>query len=473
MTLSVILPELILLTVAFTVLMVAAFARDPGARISLWLSQLGLVAALIAVATQGSGEAGVWFDGLFVSDPLSIVLKLTILLLSLMVLIYSRSYLAARGILKGEYLALLLFAVQGAMVMASAHHLLSIYLGLELLSLSLYAMVAMQRDSKVASEAAAKYFVLGAIASGMLLYGMSIIYGVTGTLAVDRIAGVIATGDVPMGLSLFGAVFLLAGVAFKLGAAPFHMWLPDVYHGSPTAVTLFLGTVPKLAAYAMVVRILADALGGMAQDWNEIVVVLALLSVAVGNVIAIAQTNIKRMLAYSAISHMGYLLLGVAAGTSAGFAGALFYSIVYALMSAGAFGMVVLMGADGTERDALEDFRGLSSRSPYYALLMLVLMFSMAGIPPFAGFWAKWFVLREVVAAGMPWVAVTAVVFSVIGAFYYLRVVRLMYFDEGEGAPLAPRAGEHWTLSLNTAAVALLGLVPGSLMLVCLAALGA
>ncbi|RME33626.1 MAG: NADH-quinone oxidoreductase subunit NuoN [Gammaproteobacteria bacterium] len=470
---SVILPELILLTVTFVVLMVSACTRDSGARISMWLSQLGLIAALLAVAAQIGAGGGVWFDGLFVNDPLSIVLKLTILLLSLMVLVYSRAYLSARGILRGEYLALLLFAVQGTMIMASAHHLLSIYLGLELLSLSLYAMVAMQRDSKAASEAAAKYFVLGAIASGMLLYGMSIIYGVTGTLAVDRIAGVLAGGEVPLVLSLFGTVFMVAGVAFKLGAAPFHMWLPDVYHGAPTAVTLFLGTVPKLAAYAMAVRILADALGGLAQDWNAVIVVLALLSVAVGNVIAIAQSNIKRMLAYSAISHIGYLLLGVAAGNSAGFAGALFYMIVYALMSAGAFGMVVLMGADGTERDALDDFRGLSARSPYYALLMLVLMFSMAGVPPFAGFWAKWFVLREVVGAGLPWVAVTAVVFSVIGAYYYLRVVRLMYFDEGEGEPVSPGAGEHWTLSLNTAAVLALGLVPGSLMLVCLAALGA
>jgi NADH-quinone oxidoreductase subunit N len=347
-----------------------------------------------------------------------------------------------------------------------------VYLGLELLSLSLYALVALNRDSDVSSEAAMKYFVLGALASGMLLYGMSMLYGATGTLDLQGIAAAAAQADTPRLVLVFGLVFVVVGVAFKLGAVPFHMWIPDVYQGAPTAMTLFIASAPKIAAFAMTYRLLVDALPGLSPDWRQMLLILAVLSMAIGNVVAIAQTNVKRMLAYSTIAHVGFLLLGFIAGTPSGYAAAMFYTIVYALTGMGAFGLVILLGRAGFEADRLEDFKGLNERSPWFAFVTLVLMLSMAGVPPFVGFWAKWSVLAQVVAAGYVWLAVAAVAFAIIGAFYYLRVVWYAFFDKPtEEAPIAAGRPMRVMLSVNALAVLGLGVYPGALMAVCVAAL--
>jgi NADH-quinone oxidoreductase subunit N len=349
----------------------------------------------------------------------------------------------------------------------SAHSLLTIYLGLELLSLSLYAMVAFNRDSYPCSEAAMKYFVLGALASGMLLYGMSILYGMTGTLDIELIANTLAQQESNVAL-VFAVTFIVVGLAFKLGAVPFHMWVPDVYHGAPTPVTLYIGSAPKIAAFAMVMRLLVDSLGSLQADWQGMLVILAVLSLAIGNVVAIAQTNLKRMLAYSTISHVGFLLLGILSGTQQGYAASMFYIITYALMSAGAFGMIILLSRAGFEADEITDFKGLNQRNPWFALMMLILMFSMAGVPPTVGFYAKLSVLQAVIGIDMVWLAAVAVFFSVIGAFYYIRLVKVMYFDEAEDSqPLAPYFDLRFVLSANGLAVLILGLFPGSLMLMC------
>jgi NADH-quinone oxidoreductase subunit N len=385
-------------------------------------------------------------------------------------LIYSRRYAAARGMYRGEFFTLVLFATLGMMVMISANHLLSLYLGLELLSLSLYALVALQRDSKDNTEAAMKYFVLGALASGMLLYGMSMIYGATGNLEIPKIAQVIADGNANGTILVFGLVFLVAGIGFKLGAVPFHMWVPDVYQGAPTAVALLISSAPKLAAFAFVMRLLVESLGhaSLLVEWRQMLIVLAVASMAVGNITAIAQTNLKRMFAYSTISHMGFLLLGVLAGDQNGYSAAMFYVVVYALTSLGAFGMILLLAREGFEADRLEDFKGLNRRSPWYAFLMLLLMFSMAGVPPTVGFYAKLSVLQAVIDAGQIWIAVVAVVFSLVGAFYYLRVVRLMYFDEPvDTTPIRADTGMRVLLSVNGLAALVIGIVPGWLMALC------
>jgi len=371
---------------------------------------------------------------------------------------------------RGEFFALSLFAMLGMMVMVPANHLLTLYLGLELLSLSLYAMIALQRDSAVATEAAMKYFVLGAIASGMLLYGMSMLYGATGTLELTRMAEVIDSGTANSAILVFALVFVVAGLGFKLGAVPFHMWVPDVYHGAPTAVTLFIGSAPKLAAFAFIMRILVSGLGAdyLVEQWQWMLIIMAVLSLAIGNVVAIAQTNLKRMLAYSTISHMGFLLLGILSGNPEGYASAMFYVAVYVLMNLGTFGMILLLSRAGFEADNLDDFKGLNQRSPWYAAVMLMLMFSMAGAPPMVGFYAKLSVLSAVIDAGYLWLAVIAVLFSLIGAFYYLRIVKLMYFDDPvDRSPITPRTGMRWVLSLNGIAMLVLGILPGGLMALC------
>ena len=368
---------------------------------------------------------------------------------------------------------LVLFAALGMMVLISARSFLTVYLGLELLSLSLYALVALDRDSLVASEAAMKYFVLGALASGMLLYGMSLIYGATGSLDLATVHEAISDSGRGNVVLILGLVFLVVGVAFKLGAVPFHMWVPDVYEGAPTPVTLFIGSAPKIAAFAMLMRLLVDGLGSLHGDWQQMLIILAVLSMGIGNVIAIAQSNIKRMLAYSTIAHVGFLFLGVIAGNPDGYAASMFYVIVYTLMVVGAFGMVVALGRNGHECDQLEDFRGLNERNPWLAMLMMVLMLSMAGVPPLAGFWAKWSVLRELVAAGQSWLAVVAVLFSVIGLYYYLRVVRLMYFDPPSDAVRArPGADVQVVIGANGLAILALGIYPGGLLALCARAFG-
>lgn len=462
------LPEMFLLAMACTILLVVAFFKKTGANLAYILSQLTMVVSTVLVYHAMGGAEGLAFSDSYIKDALSNVLKIAIYLINIAVLMYSTSYLKERDLFKGEYYVLAVFATLGMSVMASAHHFLTLYLGLELMSLCLYAMVAMHRDSKVATEAAMKYFILGALASGMLLYGMSIIYGVTGNLAISAIATAIQTGDLNNTVLSFGLVFLVIGVAFKLGAVPFHMWLPDVYEGAPTAMTLFIATTPKLAAFAMMIRILVEGLGELQPYWQDMLIMLAVLSVILGNIVAIAQTNIKRMLAYSTISHVGFILLGVISGTEAGYAGSLFYALTYALMTLAAFGMVILMSRRGFEAEEIKDYKGLSNRHPWFALMMLIVMFSMAGIPPLVGFYAKLAVLKSIVDVGMLWVAVLVVLMSVIGAFYYLRVIKVMYFDTaGEAYEIDAPTDMRVMVSANAVAVLALGILPGSLMALC------
>lgn len=470
--LIIILPEITLFTLACLVLIVDAFSKDPLHVLTYRMTQVSLLLTLALVLNSFPDNAVIAFNDGFISDAMSATLKAFMCGISFVVFLYSHEYLKEHQALKGEYFVLGLFAVLGMMIMASAYSLLSVYLGLELLSLSLYAMVAMQRDSVSASEAAMKYFVLGALASGMLLYGISMIYGLTGHLQLSNIAEAINNESINRSYLVFGMIFLIIGMAFKLGAAPFHMWLPDVYQGAPTSVTLFISTAPKLAAFAMTMRILVDGLFPLVADWQSILMVLAVLSMAVGNVIAIAQSNIKRMLAYSTIAHIGFLFLGLIAGTVSGFSGSMFYIISYALMSMGSFGMVILLGRKGFEAEMLVDFKGLSLRSPWFAFIMLCLMFSMAGVPPFLGFWSKWFVLKELVASGFVELAAVAVFFSIIGAYYYLRIIKLMYFDKADSMTAIKASKQmRMVLSVNGLVILFLGLAPNALMALCLSAL--
>ena len=470
--LIIVIPEITLLALACLVLVVDAFSKDPLHLLSYWITQASLLVIMALVLLYFPDKVHLAFNGSFISDSMSAVLKVFMCGITFVVFLYSHEYLKEHKCLKGEYFVLGLFAVLGMMIMASAYSLLSVYLGLELLSLSLYAMVAMKRDSALASEAAMKYFVLGALASGMLLYGMSMIYGLTGSLQLVTIADTINLNPINQSYLVFGMIFIIIGIGFKLGAAPFHMWVPDVYQGAPTSVTLFISTAPKLAAFAMAIRVLVDGLLPLILDWQSILTILAILSMAVGNIIAISQTNIKRMLAYSTIAHVGYLFLGLIAGTASGFAGSMFYIISYALMSMGAFGMIILLSRHGFEAEMLEDFKGLSERTPWFAFIMLCLMFSMAGVPPFLGFWSKWFVLKELVASGFVSLAAVAVVFSIIGAYYYLRIIKLMYFDK-PNSMTAIKASKQMraVLSINGLLILVLGLAPNALMAICISAL--
>ncbi|MEW6313154.1 MAG: NADH-quinone oxidoreductase subunit NuoN [Pseudomonadota bacterium] len=463
-------PEIFLLAMASLILIVDLFVRDENRGVTYALTQLTLLGCALITASTGEELATYTFSGMFVGDLMAEILKLFTYISVSAMLVYSRSYLLARGLLRGEFFVLTLFAMLGMMVMISASHFLTLYLGLELLSLALYAMVAMQRDSAVATEAAMKYFVLGALASGLLLYGMSMIYGATGSLEISRVAYAIGDGgSANRTLLAFGIVFIVAGLGFKLGAVPFHMWVPDVYHGAPTAMTLFIGSAPKFAAFAFVMRLLVQGMQGMVADWSQMLLILAVLSMAVGNLAAIAQTNIKRMLAYSTISHMGFLLLGVLSGTLGGYGSAMFYVIVYVLMSLGAFGMVLMLSRAGFEADKIDDFKGLNQRSPWLAFMMLLIMFSMAGVPPTVGFYAKLSVLEAVLNAGYLWVAVAAVIFSLIGAFYYLRIVKLMYFDvPAESGRIEAQPDATMLISANGLAMLAAGILPGPLMELCM-----
>ena len=525
--------EIFLLGMACIVLVVDVYLPERFRRFTYQLSQASLAgAALLVLATFPETRAAT-FEGAFVADPMAAVLKVFILVVSGFGLFYSRVHLEARRLMRGEYFVLGLFAVLGMLVLVSAGSFLTLYLGLELLSLSLYAMVALDRESRMASEAAMKYFVLGALASGMLLYGISMIYGSTGSLGFGAVAESVgaaavagAGGGVEAGAGgeavagsgaavgsgsgvadgsaaavgsgvavgtgasgageaaaptgsgmrltlVLGLVFVVVGVAFKLGAVPFHMWVPDVYEGAATPVTLFIGTAPKIAAFGMLMRALVEGLGALQADWSQMLVVLAVLSMGAGNVIALAQSNIKRMLAYSTIAHVGFIFVGVVSGTAAGYAASMFYVLTYALMALGGFAMVIWLGSGGEEAERLDDFRGLNERNPWFAFMMLIVMLSMAGMPPFVGFWAKWSVLREVVAADMTWLAVVAVLFSVVGLFYYLRVVRLMYFDPPEEkGPVSSLADMRVVVSVNALAILALGVYPGALLRLCTAVVG-
>jgi NADH-quinone oxidoreductase subunit N len=460
--------EIFVLGAICAILLVDLFLDDAKRWISFALTLIALVGAAFVTVNFAVDERVTAFNGAFIADPMGDVLKLFAYGTVGAALLYARESLQQRGLFKGEYFVLALLALLGMMVMTSAGSLLTVYLGVELLALSLYSLVAIERDAEVPAESAMKYFVLGAIASGMMLYGFSIVYGLTGTLQLDDLAiAVREVGPDKLGL-LFGLVFIVAGLAFKFGAVPFHMWVPDVYHGAATPVTLFIGSAPKIAYFVLAIRVLAEGLGAMVESWQGILIVLSVLSMAIGNVVAIAQSNLKRMLAYSTISNVGFILLGILAGTTDGYRAAMYYTFVYVIMAIGSFAMILLLSRKGFEADKLDDFRGLNRKSPWFAAVMAMLMFSTAGVPPFVGFWAKLAVLGAVVEVGLEWLAVVAVVFSVIGAYYYLRVVKLMYFDEPtEEVEIQAGGTMRALLSLNGLAVLLLGIFPSVLIELC------
>jgi NADH-quinone oxidoreductase subunit N len=437
------------------------------------VSVISLVITAVLVIAQPVSTKIIALGGLFELDRMAQVLKFVILLTVAAVFVYSTDYLQRRAILKGEYFVLGLFATLGGMVLISGANLITLYLGLELMSLCLYAMVAFDRDSGIAAESAIKYFVLSSMASGTLLYGMSIVYGVAGSLDLGEISAVVRSAGIGDNIGLlFGIAFMIVGVGFKFGAVPFHMWIPDVYEGSPTCVTVFIGTASKLTAFALAMRLLPEALGGSQADWSQMLVVLAVLSMAIGSIVAIAQTNLKRMLAYSTISHVGYVLLGILSGTAQGYQASMFYMISYIVVAAGSFGMILLLARQGFEADKLVDFKGLNARSPWFAGMMAILMFSLAGLPPFIGFWAKLGVIQAVLGVHITWLAVVAVLFSVVGAFFYLRIVKLMYFDEPTDTEVIGGSMLMRTvLSANALLAFALGVIPGTLLQICQQAL--
>lgn len=464
------LPEIIVLATACLTLLADLFLRRRFKSIAFYIACLGVIAAgCVSFLYLGNFKVLI-FNGLFISDDVACLMKLFIYLTVLLSFIYSREYVNERQMPAGDYYLLGLFSTLGMMILVSAHSLLTVYLGLELMSLPLYAMTAIRRTDSDASEAAMKYFVMGAIASGMLLYGISLVYAVTGSLDLAHIAQIIGTQTPQQPLLLaFATVFILAGVGFKLAAVPFHMWAPDVYQGAPSSVTLFISTAPKISALGMAFRILTIGLADTAMQWQQIILVMALLSCALGNLFAVVQTKIKRLLAYSAIAHVGFALFGILAANAAGYAAALYYILIYSLMSAAGFGLIVLMSNHGMEIDEIEDLKGLNKRNPWLAFMMLIVMFSMAGVPPTVGFFTKLLVLKALVDVHLTWVAVLGLLFTVIGAYYYIRIVKIMYFDK-------PVKVEKVTLSrtstivysLNCLSLIYLGLFPGALIATCI-----
>ncbi len=472
------LPETFLLGAICAILLIDLFLKPDQRAITHWLSLAAVLGTIILIAIDAE-PAATAFNGMYIHDGIAAVLRIFVLGTTGTVFVYARGYLQDRGLQIGEFYLLSLFATLGAMVLVSAGSLVTVYLGLELLTLSTYALVAINRDSALSSEAAMKYFVLGALASGMLLYGMSMIYGATGTLDLKQIqaAATFAAGDVQQHQALlaFGLVFLVVGIGFKFGVAPFHMWIPDVYQGAPTAVTLFIGTTLKIAAFGMAYRLLEGGLAGMVSHWREMLAVLAVASLAIGNIVAIAQTNLKRMLAYSTISHMGFLLMGLLNGTPSGYAAAMFYAIAYAITASVAFGGILLLARSGFEAEEIDDFKGLNQRNPWYALIMLLAMASLAGVPPLFGFFAKLLVLKAALDAGMLWVVIVAIVMAIVGAYYYLRVIKVMYFDVADDKSALVLPDDlpfRWLLSLNGAALLVLGLFWGPLIAWCYRAFG-
>jgi NADH-quinone oxidoreductase subunit N len=468
------LPEMVMLAMTCLVLVVDLFLPQEKRGVTLLLSVATLALAIGAVIAVAPVTAVSSFGGSFVLDQLAVVLKIATCGITILVFVYSRDYLADHDIYKGEYYVLGLFATLGMMVMISAHSFLLVYLGLELLSLSLYAMIAFNRNSLSASEAAMKYFVLGAMASGLLLYGISIFYGITGTLDLNQLSAAVNSqlSLHPIALG-FALTFIVVGLCFKLGAVPFHMWLPDVYQGSPTSVTLFIGTAPKIAGFAMAIRLLVDGLGDLQVEWSQMLTVLAIASMALGNIIAIAQTNFKRMLAYSTISHVGFILLGLLSATANGYASAMFYTITYTITASVAFGVLLVLNRKGCEAENISDLSGLNDGNPWYAALLAIAMFSMAGVPPTVGFYAKLTVLQAVIQVDMLWLAVVAVLFSVIGLFYYLRVIKVMYFDKPaaeQTTTIKEALDVKVLLSANSLSLILLGVFPSSLMAYCILA---
>jgi NADH-quinone oxidoreductase subunit N len=469
------LPELIVLGMAMAILLIGLFSKN---NIAVYvLAQLTLLAAAFFTVATHTPAVGYAFSGMFVDDTFADVLKLMICLGTAMLFVYTRHYMRLRGMFRGEYYALVLFAVLGMMIMVSGQSMLTIYMGLELLSLCLYSLVALDRDNAKSSEAAMKYFVLGALASGMMLYGMSMIYGMTGSLNISEISSALqgALSGVPgpkNPVLILGLVFIVAGLAFKFGAVPFQMWVPDVYQGAPTAITMLIGSVPKFAAFAIAIRLLAQGLQPLTGEWQNMLLIMAVLSIAIGNITAIAQSNLKRMLAYSTISHIGFLLFGLMSGNLNGFASSLFYITAYVLMTLAGFGMILLLSRKGFEAETLDDLKGLNQRSKLAAFIMLITMFSMAGVPPTIGFWAKFTVLQAAWQAGFSWAVVFAVLMAAVGAFYYLRIVKLMYFDAPKDTVLIDAPMDmQLVLSINALALLVLGLLPQTLMSICGAAI--
>lgn len=462
-------PEIIMLLMISVILTVDGFLRPEKRVVSYILAQVTLLSVAVIVISGIPDKSQIIFDGCYIRDRLSDVLKIFILVVTAIGFLYAKTYLQQRDLFRSEYYVLSLCAVLGMMIMASAGNFISIYLGLELLALSQYTLVSFDRESKYGSEAAMKFFVLGAIASGMLLYGISMVYGVTGKLDFPGVLKASEAISEDSGLLVFGLVFLVIGIAFKLGAVPFHMWVPDVYQGAPTSVTIFIGTVPKLAGFAMAIRILVDGLGVYQVDWQGMLIVMSVLSIALGNLAAIAQSNIRRMLAYSTISHVGFIIMGFLAGTPQGYSAALFYTIIYTLMALGSFGVIIILSRKGYESDNLDDFKGLHERNPWYAAMMLLFMFSLAGVPPMVGFFAKLVVLQAIVEVDLIWLALVGVFFSIIGAFYYLRIVKLMYFDKTEvnSVPADIGNGVQMIMTINGMAMLALGMFPASLLSLC------
>ena len=462
-------PEIFVFSMACVILLVDRFTHERMPKVSFLLTQatllIGFYLSLVATPTADSVKA---FNDMFVLDGMATLVKLTIFFLTFVVLIYSQGYITERKMYRGEYFVLILIAVVGMMVMSSASHFITIYIGLELLSLSLYTLVAMNRHSDMATEAAMKYFVLGALASGMLLYGMSIIYGATGSLDVGSIRNAIQGMQSDEVMLIMGVIFILIGIAFKLGVVPFHMWIPDVYQGAPTSVVLFIGTAPKVAAFAFIMRLLVDGFQALAVSWSDMLIIFAVLSMGLGNILAIAQTNLKRMLAYSTISHMGYFILGILTANPNGYSASLFYIIIYSFTTLAAFGLIIMMSSAGFEAEEISDYKGLNKRHPWFAFLIAMVMFSMAGIPPTVGFFAKLSVIQALVDVDKYWLAVIAVLFAVIGAYYYLRVVKTLYFDKPETSePISANIGMQFVLSINV--IALLLIMPwiGVIMDIC------
>jgi len=471
-------PEIMILCMACIILVIDAFLPARLRIMTYALVQVTLVAAFLLALSQFGDypEPIISFGGNYVLDDLAVTSKLFIYAFSFFAFTYARDYIQARQFARSEYYLLGLFAVLGMSIMVSANTFLTIYLGLELLSLALYGMVAMDKQSSVSSEAAMKYFVLGSLASGLLLYGISIFYGLTGSIQMTAIHQALQTqqGWVP----IVGLIFVLAGLIFKFGAVPFHMWVPDVYQGASTPTTLFIASAPKVAAFAITLRVLVDALPQLSIEWEHMLIVISILSMGMGNLMAIAQTNLKRMLAYSSIAHIGYTLLGVLAGPNSndGYSAAMFYIVTYVLVAAGAFAIIAIMSRDGIEFDKLADYRGLNARNPWLAFMMLILLFSMAGVPPTVGFVAKLGLLQALMQADLAWLAVLALVFALIGAYYYLRVVMLMYFEEPleseANVPIIMSSDTLIIISINGAAALILGLLPSFFIDMCRLSVG-
>lgn len=464
-----ILPELYLLAATCVLLLMDVFLRDDQKGLTHWLAIAIAAVAIWLVIGNGQSDVASAFGGMYLNDGMATVLKVFILLSTILVFIYARPYLKQRNLHVGEFYSLTLFASIGAMFLVSAGNLVTVYVGLQLLALCSYTLVALNRESPLSSEAAMKYFVLSALASGMLLFGMSMIYGGTASLDLEQIATV-APHAAHANLLVFGLVFVVVGITFEMGVAPFHMWLPDVYDGAPTAVTNFIGSVSKLAAFGMAVRLLDYGLQPLVADWQAMLAALAALSLVIGNLVAIAQTNLKRMLAYSTVAHMGFVVLGLVQGNGEGYAAAMFYVVCYALMSTAAFGVILALARTGFEAENIDDFKGLNKRSPWFAGIMAMAMFSLAGIPPLWGFWAKLLVLKAAIDAGFLWLAIVAIITAIVGLFYYLRVVKVMYFDDPqENSELAPVDDRplRWVLSLNGLALLVVGLYWNPLLTWC------